>query len=83
MAIQDARLGTPCHVAYLKLRVVWGREDSEQAACGSDMIDGEALAHVRQVISAAARIRALMRPQYQPQLVCLKEILHKRPLSGV
>ncbi len=30
--------------AYLELRVVWGREDSEQAACGRDVIDGEALA---------------------------------------
>ena len=72
-------LGWSRGCSRLELRVVGCGEDGEEAACGSDMVDGEALAHVGQVISAAARIRALMRAQDQPQLVALQKLLrHER-----
>ena len=63
--------------ACLKLGIVWSREDCEQAASGGDVVDGEALAHVREVVPAAARIRALMRPQNQPQPIGFQEFLYK------
>ena len=45
------------------------------------MVNGEALAHVGQVVPAAARVRAFMRPQDQPQLVALQKLLQHKRLS--
>lgn len=68
-------------MARLELGIVWSREDCEQAAGGRDMVDGEALAHVGEVLPAAARIRALVRPQNQPQPIGLQKLLYKRWLA--
>ena len=68
-------------MARLELGIVWSREDCEQAAGGRDMVNGEALAHVGEVLPAAARIGALVRPQNQAQPVGLQKLLYRSRLS--
>lgn len=67
---------------HLELRVVWRREDGDEAAAGGDVIYAEALAHPRQILAPKASIRPLMRAQYQPQPIRSQELLQQSQISG-
>lgn len=59
----------------LKLGVVRGRENGHEAASRGHMVDAEPLFHSRQILTAPACIRSLMRPQDQPQPIRPQKLL--------